>query len=287
VNVLSIQSHVAYGHVGNAAAAFALQRLGHEVWAVPTALYSNHPAHGGHDGRLSPPELIDEMVGGLAAQGFLARCDALLSGYLGSVENGAAVLRALDLLRCANPRAVYLCDPVFGHAGRGAFAADGVAELFRDQIAPLADIVTPNHFELRELTNAPVQTMAEAVAAARSLLAGQRAQGPQSVLCTSLRRADGADDRVETLLVRPTGAWVVSTPLLAGEMFGAGDLFAALYLAHRARDGDTPEALSGSVSATYAVLKSTVEAGGGELALIAAQHDMAAPATIFPAQKAE
>lgn len=281
MNVLSIQSHVAYGHVGNSAAAFALQRLGHEVWSVPTVQFSNHPAHGDYGGRASPPELIAAMVDGLARQGLLARCDALLSGYLGTAENGDALLDAVAQARRANPHCVFLCDPVIGHAGRGVFAGPGIAELFKDRIIPLADIVTPNQFELEWLTGAVLGSRAEAVAAARAL----QSRGPQSVLCTSLRLAAGAEAEMATLLVTPAGAWLVATPHLPGDMFGAGDLFAALYLAQRLIEGDGPDALSRSVSATYAVLQSTVRAGGGELALIAAQDDMVAPPRIFPALK--
>jgi len=277
VNILSIQSHVAYGHVGNSAATFALQRLGHEVWSLPTVLFSNHPAHGGFGGEVTSPELITSMVDGLADQGFLASTDAVLSGYLGAPENGAALLGAVEKARGANAGLTYLCDPVIGHAGRGVFAADGIAELFKSDIIPQADIVTPNQFELEWLCDCKIETLAGAVAAARSL------QGPKVVLCTSLQRADV--DGVETLLVTPTEAWVVSTPHLAGEMFGAGDLFAALYLGHRMIAGDTPDVLSHAVSSTYAVLQKTAQSGGGELALIAAQDQMVTPAQVFPARK--
>lgn len=278
MNILSIQSHVAYGHVGNSAATFALQRLGHEVWSLPTVLFSNHPAHGGFGGEVTSPELITAMVDGLANQGFLASTDAVLSGYLGAPENGAALLQAVEKARGLNAGLTYLCDPVIGHAGRGVFAADGIAELFRSDIIPQADIVTPSQFELEWLCDCKIGTLADAVAAARKL----QAQGPKVVLCTSLQRVEC--DEVETLLVTPTAAWVVSTPHLAGEMFGAGDLFAALYLGHRMIAGDTPDVLTRAVSATYAVLQQTAQAGGGELALIAAQDQLLTPAQVFPAR---
>jgi len=280
VNILSIQSHVAFGHVGNGAAVFALQRLGHEVWALPTVQYSNHPGHGGFAGRVSPPGLIDDMVGGLRDQGFLQSCDGVLSGYLGSADIGDALLRAVAEVRAVNPTAVFLCDPVIGHAGRGVFAADGLPEMFRDAVLPTADIAIPNQFELEWLTGAEIATMADAVAAARELVA----QGPGIVVCTSLRRTDADKDVMETLAVTKADAWVVATPHLAGEMFGAGDLLAALYLGQRLAAGDTPQALAQAVSATYAVLQATAAAGGGELALIAAQDDLVAP-NLFTAQQ--
>ncbi len=291
MNILSIQSHVAFGHVGNSAAAFALQRLGHEVWAVPTVAYSNHPAHGGFGGQVSAPGLIDDMVAGLDDRGFLHSCDAVLSGYLGNTANGEALLRAVARVRAANPAAVFLCDPVIGHAGRGAFAADGLPEMFRDRIIPAADIAIPNQFELEWLTGAEIATMADAVAAARKL----QARGPGTVVCTSLRRRDADKDVMETLALTEAEAWVVATPYLAGEMFGAGDLLAALYLGQRLTAGETPQerAQALAVSATYAVLQATAAVGaavgaclggGGELSLIAAQDDLVAPA-LFTAQQ--
>ena len=95
MNILSIQSHVAYGHVGNAAAVFPMQRLGHEVWPIHTVQFSNHPGYGGFRGASFDAALIDACVEGIAERGALARCDAVLSGYLGGAETGDAILRAV------------------------------------------------------------------------------------------------------------------------------------------------------------------------------------------------
>ncbi len=281
MNILSIQSHVAYGHVGNAAAAFALQRLGHEVWQVPTVEFSNHPAHGGYGGRVNEPDLISGLVEGLAEHGFLARCDAVLSGYLGSAANGAAALAAVDAVRAATPSAVFLCDPVFGHPEQGIFVRDGLPEFFRDTAVPAADIVTPNQFELEWLSGRKITSFDEAVAACREL----QARGPETVICTSLRRQGAPDGYIETLLVNGEGAWLVATPELDGDMFGAGDLFAAVFLARWLSGGGPEDALSLSVAGVHGVLKSTAQlvSGDGELALIGAQQELASPGEVFTA----
>ena len=281
MNILSIQSQVAYGHVGNAAAVFALQRLGHDVWPVPTVEFSNHPAHGGYSGRVNGAGIISSLVDGLAERGFLTGCDAVLSGYMGSLANGATSLHALERVREQNPQAIYVCDPVFGHAGRGIFAADGLPEFFRDKALPVADIVTPNQFELQWMTGRDIATLSDALAACQQV----RQSGPQTVICTSLDREDAAEDVMETLLVNEDGAWLVATKRLDQELFGAGDLFAALYLGHALVEGDVALALARAVAGTWEVLQATAARGGGELALIAAQDRMVTPGVEFDVQK--
>src|SRR5580704_775784 len=148
MNLLSIQSHVAYGHVGNSAAVFALQRLGCEVWPVHTVQFSNHPGHGAWRGRVLDPDLIREVVAGIAERGVLATCDGVLSGYVGAPQTGEAILDAVRAARSANPRAQYCCDPVIGDVGRGVYVGDAVAQFMRERAVPLADVLTPNQFEL-------------------------------------------------------------------------------------------------------------------------------------------
>ena len=148
VSVLSIQSHVAYGHVGNSSAVFPLQRLGIEVWPVHTVQFSNHTGYGEWTGRVFDGQAVEEVVQGIAARGVLGRCDAVLSGYLGSADIGHAVVAAVGQVREANTDAVYCCDPVIGDVGRGIFVRPGIADFLREVAVPAADIVTPNHFEL-------------------------------------------------------------------------------------------------------------------------------------------
>ena len=153
--ILSIQSWVATGHVGNAAAMFPLQRLGAEVWAVHTVQFSNHPGHGGFAGQVFGGAAVREVVDGIEARGLLGACDAVLSGYLGDAGTGGAVLHAVDRVRALNPAALYCCDPVIGDTGKGVFVRAGIPELLAAQAVPRADVLTPNQFELEHLTGVP------------------------------------------------------------------------------------------------------------------------------------
>src|SRR5215203_7479782 len=227
VNVLSIQSHVAYGHAGNASAVFPLQRLGVEVWPVHTVQFSNHTGYGAWTGRVFDGQAVEEVVGGIADRGVLGSCDAVLSGYLGSADIGHAVVGAVARVRAANPAAVYCCDPVIGDVGRGVFVRPGIPEFIRDEVLPRADIVTPNHFELDFLTGRVTTTPEEVLAAVDVL----RSRGPRDVLVTSVRYPD-MDESLDVVAASDDGAWSVTTPLLPISPNGGGDLTAALYLAH-------------------------------------------------------
>ena len=154
MNILSIQSHVAFGHVGNASATFPLQRLGHEVWAVNTVQFSNHTGYGAWRGEVFSGAAITEVVQGVEDRGVLPACDGVLSGYMGDAAIGEAVLDAVARVRDANPDALYCCDPVIGDVGRGVFVRPGIPEFMRDRALPLADVIVPNQFEL-ELFHGP------------------------------------------------------------------------------------------------------------------------------------
>ena len=232
MNILSIQSWVAYGHVGNASAAFPLQRLGAEVWAVNTVQFSNHPGHGGFRGQVFPPALIRDCVLGIEERGVLPACDGVLSGYVGDAGTCEAVLDAVRRVKAANPRALYCCDPVIGDAGR-VYVRPGIPELLRDQALPLADIATPNQFELEWLSGRRVATLEDAREAIRAVQSG----GPRCVLATSLRTAETPADALDLLVGEGGRFWRLRTPLLPIAVNGAGDAIAALFLFHRLRSG--------------------------------------------------
>lgn len=279
---LSLQSHVAYGYVGNRAATFPLQRLGHEVWAVNTVEFSNHTGYGAWRGRIAPAEQVADIVDGIEALGLLPRCDGLLTGYVGDAELADVVLGTAAKVRTANPRAIWCCDPVVGDVDTGIYVKPGIDVFFRERAIPAADLVTPNHFELEHLTRRKVGTMTEALAAARSLL-----NGPRLALITSLRRADGPPDQVEMLAVTADMAWRVVTPLIGFDVMpnGTGDMVSALFTAHWLESGDTAAALGRAASSVYAVLEATRETGERELQLVAAQDRMVAPSRRFTAEK--
>ena len=279
---LSLQSHVAYGYVGNRAATFPLQRLGHEVWAVNTVEFSNHTGYGAWRGRTAPAEQVADIVHGIEALGLLARCDALLTGYVGDAALGDVVLDTARKVRAANARAVWCCDPVLGDVDTGIYVKPGIDAFFRDQAIPAADLVTPNHFELEHLTGRPVGTMAEALEAARSLL-----KGPRLALITSLRRAEMPSDQIEMIAVMPDVAWRVATPLIGFDIMpnGTGDMVAALFTACWLENGDAADALGRVASAVYAVLETTRHMGERELQLVAAQDRLVEPPHRFMAEK--
>jgi pyridoxine kinase len=195
MNILSIQSHVAYGHVGNSSAAFALQRIGVEAWPVLTVQFSNHTGYGSWRGRAFDADMIREVMKGISERGVLGQCDGVLSGYLGSADIGSAVLDAVAQVRAANPKAQYCCDPVIGDVGRNVFVQPGVAEFMREHAVPAADIVTPNHFELDYLTGRNTANLADALAAVDEV----RTLGPKVVMVTSVVLDDTPADAIDLL----------------------------------------------------------------------------------------
>ena len=280
MNILSIQSHVAFGHVGNASATFPLQRLGHEVWPIHTVQFSNHTGYGAWTGRVFDGQAIDELVEGIAARGVLPGCDGVLSGYMGSADIGEAILSSVVRVRAANPRARYCCDPVIGDVGRGVFVRPGIAEFMRDRAVPAADIVTPNQFELDILAGRPTGTIAEA----KTAIAGVQALGPGTVLVTSLRTEETPDGSVEVAAADRNGTWRLRTPRLALAVNGAGDAIAALFFVHLLEAGAVRPALERAVSSVYGLLKRTEEAGSREILTVAAQEEFVRPTWTFAAE---
>jgi pyridoxine kinase len=251
LNILSIQSSVAYGHVGNSAAVFPLQRMGFEVWPVNTVHFSNHTGYGQWRGRILPAEDVADIIRGIEDRGVLAGCDVVLSGYMGDASLGEVIVGAAGRVKELNPKAIYCCDPVMGDAGRGFFVRPGIPRFIKEVAVPAADVITTNQFEGEFLTGVEVRDLDDALGAADEA----RRLGPETVLTTSLRRWDAAADTIEMLAVSEEGAWLVQTPMLALEVNGAGDATAALFLAHLLRYSTLAEALSTTASTVYAVLE--------------------------------
>ncbi|WP_431729588.1 pyridoxal kinase PdxY [Verrucosispora sp. TAA-831] len=281
MKILSIQSSVAYGHVGNSAAVFPLQRLGHEVWPVLTVHFSNHTGYGAWRGPLLAPADVAEVIAGIADRGVLGDADAILSGYQGDPAMGAVILDAVTLVKSANPDAVYCCDPVMGDVGRGMFVRPGIPEYLRDVVVPRADIVTPNQFELEFLAGRSTHSLDDVLAAVDVV----RATGPRHVLVTSVLHGDAPPDSLEVVAVSDEGAWAVTTPLLPISPNGGGDVTAALYLAHLRSTGSPATALERTTASIFAVLEATLAAGTRELQLVAAQDAIADPPARFPARR--
>ncbi|WNJ92475.1 pyridoxal kinase PdxY [Bosea sp. 685] len=277
MNILSIQSHVAYGHVGNASAVFPMQRLGVEVWPIHTVQFSNHTGYGAWKGRVFDGGMIDEVMEGIAERGVLPSCDGVLSGYMGSADVGHAILSAVERVRAANPKALYCCDPVIGDVGRGVFVRPGIPEFMREQAVPAADIVTPNQFELELLTDIAVKTIADAHRAVEAL----RDTGPKVVLVTSLSTNETPDDAIDMMASDAKGSWRVRTPKLDVSVNGAGDAIAALFFTHYLREGSAAAALAKASASIYGLLKRTKEAGSREILMVAAQDEFVTPSHQF------
>ena len=275
--ILSIQSSVAYGHVGNSAVTFPLMRMGVEVWPVITVHFSNHTGYDSWRGPLLSASDLSEVVRGIDERGVLGEVDAVLSGYQGGEDIGAMILEAVTLVKERNPAAVYCCDPVLGDEDRGSYVRPGLAEFMRDHVVPAAQIITPNQFELTELTGLPVSTMADVLRAADAA----RSLGPELVLITSVVREDGPASTIEMVAVDADGAWLVSTPRLPRTFTGSGDLTAATFLATLLRAWDLPRTLAHTAGVMYGVLKITHNLGRTELALIAAQDELVHPSHAF------
>lgn len=275
MGILSIQSAVAAGHVGNSAACFVLQRLGFEVWRIDTVAYSNHPAHGGHRGRIVPAGEIAALLGGLDALGVLGGCQAVLSGFLGSAAAGAVVLDAVGRIRARRDDALYLCDPVFGDSGT-LYADPEIVDFFHKSGIPNADIVTPNAFEAGHLTGIATDTLAGALAAARAL----RAAGPRICVVTGIVE----NGRSQSVAVSAEGAWRVEIPLVDRPAHGAGDIFAALLLGHLLNDAALPDALSRAASSVHALLCRDPSPDAVDLPLVAAQSVLRNPPERLPAE---
>lgn len=280
MNILSIQSHVAYGHVGNSAAVFALQRMGVEVWPVHTVQFSNHPGYGGFRGRAFDAKMIDDCVTGIAERGALERCAGLISGYVGAPETGEAILRAVKRMKKENPDALYCCDPVIGDAGPGVFVKQGVPEFLAQSAIAHADVVTPNHFELEWLNGSPIVGMTGFRAAVDAL----HARGPKIVLVTSAHLADTPDDCVDLFVSSFEGVFRLRTPRLPEDFNGAGDTIAALFFAHCLATKSPRAALENAGAAIYGILQRTHAEGRRELMLIEAQDEIVAPKTTFVAE---
>ncbi len=278
-SILSIQSWVAYGHVGNASAIFPLQRLGAEVWGIHTVQFSNHTGYGAWRGQVFGADLIEDCLQGIEERGVLPRCDAVLSGYMGSAAIGAAILGAARRVKAANPAALWCCDPVIGDVGRGIFVRPGIPEFMRDEALPVADIVTPNQFELEWLAGAEVRTLGQAKAAVAAL----QARGPRCVLVTSLHLEDTPEGEIGMLAAEGGRFWRLSTPLLPVSVNGAGDAIAALFLFHRLRGG-ADAALEAAASSVFGLLRRTAEAGSREILTVGAQEEFVAPSRIFAAR---
>jgi pyridoxine kinase len=287
MTVISIQSQVAYGHVGNSAAVFPMQMHGIDVMAVPTTLLSNRPGYPTIRGRVLDAQLVADLLLGIEERGAVETCRMILSGYLGSAEIAAVVADFVARAKARNPKLIYCCDPVLGDRDRGLFVQADIPPLVRDGLCPLADIITPNHFEFEWLCGARATTSDQMIAQAQALMA----RGPSTIVVTSAELRDTPDDEIETLAIERfedgfkegLKAWRVRTPKLPISPSGTGDLFASLLASARISGSNTPDALGHAASAIFAVLERTALSGTEEMRIVESAELLVHPKRRFDA----
>eukprot|EP00040_Diaphanoeca_grandis_P027854 m.159582 g.159582 ORF g.159582 m.159582 type:complete len:327 (-) comp31137_c0_seq4:240-1220(-) len=287
MNVLSIQSHVVFGHAGNSAATFPMRRSGVNVWPLNTVQFSNHTQYGKFSGEPTSPALLGSIVDGIDAIGSLEVCDAVVSGYLGSVEQGAQILATVAKIKRANPNAIYCCDPVMGHPDKGCIVPAGVEEFFKSEAAAASDIICPNALELEILSGKPVQSFEDAIRAVSDLLKS----GPRIVLVKHLGRRAAKEvgrDVFEMIAGDHHGnLWHIERPMLHfdKEPVGVGDLTTGLFLTQILKGASVHAALEHTTAAVFEVMLETYNSGEYEMQLVAAQDRIVAPRQLFSAQR--
>jgi pyridoxine kinase len=287
MTVISIQSQVAYGHVGNSAAVFPMQMHGIDVIAVPTTLLSNRPGYSTIRGRVLDAQLVADLLLGIEERGALDSSQVILSGYLGSAEIAAVVADFVERAKARNPALIYCCDPVLGDRDRGLFVRADIPPLMRDRLCRLADVITPNHFEFEWLCGTKAATIDRVIGEAQALMA----RGPSTVVVTSAELADTPDGQIDTLgierskeaLEQPPCTWRVRMPKLPISPSGTGDLFASLFVSARIRGSDAPDALGHAASAIFAVLERTAARGTEEMRIVETAALLAHPQRRFDA----
>ncbi|WP_394152750.1 pyridoxal kinase PdxY [Vibrio maritimus] len=280
--IISIQSHVVYGHAGNSSAVFPMQRMGFEVWPIHTVQFSNHTQYQqGWKGKAFSADDISELISGIANIEQLKNCQALLSGYQGSADQCLAVLDAVRQVKAQNPDAIYVCDPVMGDPEKGCIVPQGTTEYLVNDVMPSADVIVPNQFELAQFTNMEITDLESAVVACQKALS----RGPKMVLVKHLHSV--SNDKFTMMLATESGCHIAQRPHLkfAKQPVGVGDLISALFTAGLLKGWSAEQAFEHANNASYAVLKETQQRHEWELQTIAAQEELVEPTECFPITK--
>ncbi|MDK3018805.1 pyridoxal kinase [Pseudodonghicola flavimaris] len=258
-----MQSQVVFGHVGNSAALFPMQAAGLEVAAIPTVVFSNTPDYPTLRGRALPPEFFSDLLQGARERGLPERAEFILTGYIGSLDVAEMVADFVAEAKAANPRLRYLCDPVMGDDAPGLYVPEAIADVMRDRLLPMADLATPNPFELSWLTGHEIATLADLRAARAELHIAPGAD----LIATGCRLADTAPGRIETVLLGPEGISRHPTDHLPIALPGTGDLFAGLIVAGLGRGLALTDAVENAQALTSRALCHAKALGAGEVVL--------------------
>ncbi|MDH6231503.1 pyridoxine kinase [Mesorhizobium soli] len=256
--VIVISSHVARGSVGNRAAVFALETLGHPVWAVPTVILPWHPGHGRATRIVPDPDQFSALMKDLENAPWLGEVAGVLSGYLGDASQAAAVASLVKAVRAKNPDALYVCDPVMGDFG-GLYVPEALAVALRDTLLPLADIATPNRYELEWIVGE------KGLDDQRAVMEAATRAGPPNMLITSAPAMMAGS--TANLLVTPTAAFLAEHRMVDRPPNGLGDLTGAVFLARLLSGQSMEAALQSTTAAVFEILARTSKRGGDELQL--------------------
>ena len=261
--VISIQSQVVFGHVGNSAALFPMQAAGLEVAAIPTVIFSNTPDYPTLRGRALPPEFFSDLLQGARERGLPERADFILTGYIGSLDVAMMVADFVAEAKAINPRLTYVCDPVMGDAGPGLYVPEAIADVMRDRLLPMADIATPNPFELNWLTGQSIATLKDLKAAATL-----RGIAPSAhLIATGCALEDTPAGHIESVILGADGTSRHPVEHLPIALPGTGDLFAGLIVASLARGVPLPQAVETAQHLTSRALNHARTLGASEVVL--------------------
>ncbi|GMO23375.1 MAG: pyridoxal kinase [Termitinemataceae bacterium] len=284
--IISIQSHVVYGYVGNSAAVFPMQRMGNEVYAINTVEFSNHKGYGNWAGSILDAALVKSITAALKDRGALQNCDAVLSGYLGDPSLARAIVDTVKNIKNESPSTIYACDPVMGDDKKGLYVHADIPGIYKNEIIPIADIIMPNQFELSELTGLDTSTIENAALAAKIL----HSKGPSIILVTSYNYKGSDPNKINMLVSdkKTKCLWLISTERLAiSELLcGTGDLTSAVFLANYLKMNDVVRSLERTAASVFAVIQATCNAGKTELLLIDCQEEFVNPSKKFIAMRA-
>ncbi len=262
-SVISIQSQVVFGHVGNSAAVFPMLAAGLEVAAIPTVIFSNTPDYPTLRGRTLPPEFFSDLLQGARERGLPERADFILTGYIGSLDVALMVADFVAEAKAINPRLVYLCDPVMGDTGPGLYVPEAIADIMRDRLLPMADIATPNPFELSWLTEQRITTLND-LEAARTFL---RIAPGAHLIATGCALEDTPAGHIESVILGAVGASRHPVQHLPVTLPGTGDLFAGLIIAGLAHGFPLTQSVEAAQRLTSRALDHARVLGAGEVVL--------------------
>ncbi len=281
--ILSIQSHVVYGHAGNASAVFPLQRMGFEVADIHTVQFSNHTGYGAWKGEILPPALIAQCVEGLQDRDVLKDMRAVLTGYLGAPETALVIADTITKVKAANPNAIYCSDPVMGDFGRDVYVHPEIPSFIQEHILPIADIITPNHFETQLLSAVEITDIPSALKAMEKL----QQKGPRTVVLTSFAPGGVEGDTIACIAKQDDDAWIFRAPKvpLDKNPVGTGDAFSALLLAHTLKGKSIDAALQYTAAGLWYILDVSKRCNSWEIQTIKAQDLFVNPENLFSVEK--